>query len=60
MKLAVVECPCCHGAKRLTVIEHDDEQGRTVISKPVCTHCMGLGTVTAETDVLEFRLKGGG
>jgi hypothetical protein len=53
MRLAV-ECPCCHGAKRLTVIEHDEEFGRTVLSKPVCTHCMGVGTVTAEDGDIEI------
>jgi hypothetical protein len=39
------ECPCRHGATRLTVIEHDDAAGRTYLTKPVCTHRMGEGTV---------------
>lgn len=38
-------CPCCKGDKRLTVIEHDEESGRTVVTKPVCNHCMGRGWV---------------
>jgi DnaJ-class molecular chaperone len=43
------ECPCCHGAGRLTVVEHDDAAGRTFITKPICTHCMGAGVVDADT-----------
>jgi DnaJ-class molecular chaperone len=41
-------CPCCKGAKRLTLIEHDDESGRTFVTKPLCNHCGGEGTVTDE------------
>lgn len=45
----MVECPCCHRRKRLTVIEHNDEDGgRTTLARPLCCHCMGEGEVAAE------------
>lgn len=44
----MIECPCCHGAKRLSVIEHDEIEGRMIRTHPQCTHCMGRGTVPAE------------
>lgn len=46
--MQTIECPCCHGKKRLTVIEHDEQDGRTIITKPQCTHCQGRGTMPAE------------
>jgi len=49
-KTKVVPCPCCKGQKRLTVIEYDDEDGRTVVTKPMCTHCMGCGEIPVEID----------
>ena len=46
--MIMVTCPCCDGAKRLTVVEHDEENSRTILSKPECTHCEGKGEVPAE------------
>jgi hypothetical protein len=40
----MMECPHCHGRKRLAVIEHDDERG-TVLTRPKCGHCEGTGRV---------------
>lgn len=44
----MVTCPCCYGRKRLTLIEHDEEEGRTIIARPICCHCEGTGEVEAE------------
>lgn len=44
----MITCPCCHGQKRVTVVEHDDDTGRTILTRPQCTHCMGMGEVEAE------------
>lgn len=41
----MITCPCCHGEKRLTLVEHDD--GCTILTHPECTHCMGKGEVPA-------------
>jgi hypothetical protein len=49
----LVLCPCCNGTKRLTVVEHDEVDGRTWLEHPKCTHCMGKGVVEAEVDVNE-------
>lgn len=46
----MVTCPCCHGKKRLTVVEHDDETGHTMLTKPLCTHCEGKGEVEVEDE----------
>jgi hypothetical protein len=43
----MITCPCCHGEKRLTLVEHDDDTGRTILTRPQCTHCMGNGEVPA-------------
>jgi hypothetical protein len=43
----MMECPHCHGRKRLVVIEHDDERG-TVLTRPLCGHCQGTGRVPVE------------
>jgi DnaJ-class molecular chaperone len=45
------ECPCCKGKKRLQLIEHDETEGRTILSRPICTHCMGTGTVKVERHI---------
>jgi hypothetical protein len=44
----LVTCPCCHGTRRLTLVEHDD--ARTVVTHPMCCHCQGEGVVFAEVD----------
>lgn len=44
----MVTCPCCYGRKRLTLIEHDEEEGRTIVTRPICCHCEGKGEVEAE------------
>ena len=45
-----VTCPCCKGKKRLTLIEHDEILGRTLLTHPVCCHCEGKGEIEAEVD----------
>ena len=45
---SLVTCPCCHGKGRLTLVEHDDVAGRTVVTHPMCCHCQGEGVVPAE------------
>ena len=30
----LVTCPCCHGKRRLTLVEHEDVAGRTVVIHP--------------------------
>ena len=47
-KVVLVTCPCCHGKRRLAMVEHDDLAGRTVVAHPVCCHCQGEGVVSAE------------
>ena len=41
---ALVECPCCHGARNL--IEHDE--GGRLLAEPSCCHCSGTGKVESE------------
>lgn len=49
----LITCPCCHGAKRLTQIEYDEEDGRTIVTKPICCHCQGKGEVL-NADLIKF------
>ena len=44
----MVTCTCCHGKKRVTLIEHDEVAGRTILTHPICCHCGGTGEVEAE------------
>ena len=44
----MVTCPCCKGKKRLALIEHDEVEGRTILTHPICCHCQGKGEVPAE------------
>lgn len=43
-----VTCPCCKGKKRVPVVEHDEEVGRTILTHPPCNHCQGRGWVPSE------------
>ena len=46
----MVTCPCCKGKKRMTLVEHDEIEGRTILTHPLCTHCQGKGEVEAEAE----------
>jgi hypothetical protein len=48
----LVTCPCCHGKRRLTLFEHDEVAGRTVVTHPMCCHCQGEGVVSAEVSAM--------
>lgn len=46
--MITVTCPCCKGKKYLAVVEHDEVEGRTVLSHHQCQHCQGKGKVPSE------------
>jgi len=45
---SLVTCPCCHGRRRLALVEHDEVAGRAVVTHPTCCHCQGEGVVPAD------------
>ena len=46
-----IECPCCHGKKRLACVEHHDDG--SVLTWPICCHCMGEGVIDDADEVQE-------
>ena len=41
----ITPCPCCHGSGWLAILVDD---GKTVLRRDICTHCMGQGEVDTE------------
>lgn len=52
MKTVKTECPCCKGAKVLTMHAPIGENGELVVfvGEVECTHCMGKGVIEVEVE----------